>query len=381
MRQQPPLKIALVHDWMVSPGGAERVVYTWHTMWPEAPIYTAAFEPTKFPEFKNADVRPTWLDKIPLAKTKHQLFTIPRALAFRSLDLSEYDLVLSSCSAESKYVRTGAKTLHICYCHTPIRYYWSDYEWYRRNPPFGKLNIVAKIVLPVLIPFLRFMDLRFARQVSRYIANSKTVQERIKKYYGRDSTVIYPPVDTDRFPPGDGSGGYYLIVGRQVAYKRLDLAVDAFNELGLPLKIAGSGEEIERQRLRAKSNIEFLGRVPDAELPELYGRAKAFIFPPEEDFGIVPVEAMAAGRPVVAFGRGGATETVIEGETGTFFPEQTPAALAEAVRRIDGYTFDPQRIRRQAEKFSTARYEQQLRTYIDKVLAQRENPSPGAETL
>ncbi|HSH31607.1 MAG TPA: glycosyltransferase, partial [Candidatus Saccharimonadales bacterium] len=237
------MKVALVHDWLVSPGGAERVLLDFHRLWPEAPIYTAAYEPVKFPEFRGADVRPTWLNRIALAKKKHQLFSIPRAWAFQSLDLSDYDLVLSSSSAESKYVRTGRKTLHICYCHTPIRYYWSDYDWYRQNPPFGALNPVAKAVLPLLIPFLRRMDYRAAQKVDVFIANSVNVQDRIKKYYGRDCVVIYPPVSTTKFKTAEGAGKYYLVLGRQVAYKRLDLAVDAFNELGLPLVVAGTGEE------------------------------------------------------------------------------------------------------------------------------------------
>ncbi|QDU27961.1 GDP-mannose-dependent alpha-(1-6)-phosphatidylinositol monomannoside mannosyltransferase [Anatilimnocola aggregata] len=360
----PEPRIALVHDWLVSPGGAEKVLLELHEMYPNAPIYTANYVPEKFPEFKNADIRPTWLDRISLAKRKHQLFSVFRAWAFRGLDLSDYDIVISSCSAESKYVKTGEQTLHICYCHTPVRYYWSDYEWYLAHPPFGKLNWLVKGLLPLMIGWLRRMDYQGAQTVDSFVANSRFVQARIAKYYHKSSTVIHAPVNVDQFEVSRERDDYYLIVGRQVAYKRLDLAVDAFNELGLPLKVAGTGEEITKHKPRAKSNIEFLGRVPDADLPRLYGRAKGFIFPAEEDFGIVPIEAMANGTPVVAFGVGGALETVVEGKTGTFFPEKTPASLVDAVRRFETMKFDPDVIRAQAERFSQAVFRQTMKQFV-----------------
>jgi glycosyltransferase involved in cell wall biosynthesis len=357
-------RIALVHDWLVSPGGAEKVLLELHKLFPQAPIYTANYVPEKFPEFAAADVRPTWLDRIALAKRKHQLFSVPRAWAFRGLNLSNYDIVISSSSAESKYVRTGPNTLHICYCHTPVRYYWSDYEWYRANPPFGRLNWLVKGLFPLLVGWLRRMDYRGAQGVDRFIANSRYVRARIEKYYDKDAEVIYAPVNVEQFPLSLVRDDYYLIVGRQVAYKRLDLAVDAFNELGLPLKVAGTGEEIAKHSPRAKSNIEFLGRVPDDQLAQLYGRAKGFIFPVEEDFGIVPVEAMANGTPVIAYGVGGAVETVVEGKTGTFFFEKTPAALADAVRRFESMTFDPVAIRQQADRFSQAVFHRNLCRFV-----------------
>lgn len=359
------MRVALVHDWLVSPGGAERVLLDFHRLWPRAPIYTAAYEPAKFPEFRDADVRPTWLNRIALAKRKHQLFSVPRAWAFKGLDLSGYDLVLSSSSAESKYVRTGQKTLHICYCHTPVRYYWSDYDWYRQNPPFGPLNPLAQAALPVLIPFLRRMDYRAAQKVDVFVANSVNVQQRIEKYYGRDSAVIYPPVSTGRFKVAQGAGEYYLVLGRQVAYKRLDLAVDAFNELGLPLVVAGTGEEIKVQRPRSNSNIRYVGRVPEEELPDLYAKATALIFPAEEDFGIVPVEAQACGRPVIAFGQGGALETVVEGKTGLFFNEQTAESLVEEVRRFQAMTWDPGAIRAHAEKFDETVFVSRIKEFVE----------------
>jgi glycosyltransferase involved in cell wall biosynthesis len=365
-------RIAIVHDWMVSPGGAEKVVLELHKLWPEAPIYTAAYSPEKFPEFAEADVRTTWLNHIGLAKRKHQLFSLPRAWAFKSLNLSDYDIVISSSSAESKYVRTGPKTLHICYCYTPIRYYWSDYNWYRQHPPFGPLNGLAKILLPGLIGPLRRMDYQAAQKVDCFIGISKAVQARIQRYYHRDSELIYPPVRTDIIKPSTHQGSYFLILGRQVAYKRLDLAVDAFNELGLPLKVAGSGEELTVQQPRSKANIEYLGRVSDEELPALYAGAKGFVFPAEEDFGIAPVEAMAAGRPVIAYGVGGAAETVVDGKTGIFFHNQTPEALIEAIKRFETMTFDHTAIRRQAEKFSEAAFQKQMKAFVDQAWAEFE---------
>jgi glycosyltransferase involved in cell wall biosynthesis len=359
-----PPRIALVHDWLVSPGGAEATLYELHQMWPEAPIFTAAYSPEKFPEFANADVRPTWLNRIALAKKKHQLFSIPRAWAFKSLNLSDYDVVISSASAESKYVRTGPQTLHICYCHTPIRYYWSDYDWYRQHPPFGPLNPLAKVVLPLLIGGLRGMDYRAAQRVDQYIANSENVRQRIERYYHRGATVIHPPIRTDLFTLPRRPQDYYVIVGRQVAYKRLDLAVDAFNELGLPLKVAGAGEEIARQRPRAKANIEFLGRVSDAERARLFAGARGFIFPPEEDFGMTPIEAMAAGCPVIAYGKGGALEYVKEGETGTLFAQQTPTELVAAVRRFETMQFDEATIRAWAKTFDASVFRQRISEFV-----------------
>ena len=350
----PEPRVALVHHWLVSAGGAERVLYELHRMYPEAPIYTAAYDKSIFPELKDADVRVTWLDKVPFAKTKHQYFPILRAWAFRSINLSKYDLVISSDAAEAKSIRKGKDTLHICYCHTPIRYYWVDYDWYVQHPPFGKLNWLARIVLKFSLNWLKKLDFNSAQKVDVFVANSDNVKGRIKKYYKRDSTVVYPPIEVEKFKLSLKHDDYYLIVGRQVAYKRLDLAVDAFNELGLKLKVAGVGEEIGKQKERANQNIEFLGRVPDEELKRLYAGAKGFIFPTKEDFGMVPIEAMANGTPVVAYGVGGALEYVEDGKTGVLFPEQTKASLIEAIGRFQMIQFDPVYIRQRAERFSVA---------------------------
>lgn len=359
-------KVALVHHWLTTPGGGERVLYELHLMYPDAPIYTSAYIPEKFPEFADADVRTTFLNSIPWLKRKHQLFPLFLGLPFKTFNMDEYDLVISSCAAEAKYVRTGPDTLHICYCHTPVRYYWTDYEWRLKNLPFGAFNPLARIVFPMLIGPLRRIDYAAAQGVDAFIANSSHIKARIKQYYHRDSQVIYPPIVTEHLEKmSSGSRDYYLIVGRQVASKRLDIAVDAFNELGLPLKVAGAGEDIARQKGRAKSNIEFLGRVSEDERDRLFAGAKGFIFPPEEDFGMTPIEALAAGTPVIAYGKGGALEYVVEGVTGTLFAEQTPAALVEAVRRFEGMTFDDVVLRAAARKFDVSVFREQILAFVE----------------
>lgn len=362
-------RVALVHHWLTSQGGAEKVLYELHQMYPKAPIFTAAFIPEKFPEFADADIRTTFLDKIPYLKRKHQLFPLFMGLPFKTVNLRDYDLVISSCAAEAKYVRTPDSALHICYCHTPVRYYWSDYDWFIADIsrfPFGPFNFAARPVFSVLVRALRRIDYQAAQAVDIFVANSRHIQRRIKQYYHRDSTVIYPPIATDvlqRMP--SGSRDYYLIIGRQVASKRLDIAVEAFNELGLPLKVAGAGEQIGRWQPRARQNIEFLGRVSDERRNELFAGAKGFIFPPEEDFGMTPVEAMAAGTPVIAFAGGGAPEYVRDGETGVLFPEQTAASLMAAVRRFETMVFDEARVRREAARFDTAVFRQALGEFVE----------------
>lgn len=368
MKETP--KVALVHDWLVSPGGGERVLLALHQLWPEAPIYTAAYDPNKFPEFKNADVRPTWLNRIGLAKRRHQLFSIPRAWAFKGLDLSDYDIVISSASAEAKYVRTGPNTLHICYCHTPIRYYWSDYQWYLKNFPIKSLRWLVPLIMPALIGPLRRMDYKAAQKVDVFVANSRFVAERIKKYYDRDSTVVYPPVATSRFKAGGGPGEYYLVFGRQVAYKRLDLAVEAFNKLGLPLLVAGVGEEAAKQQALSGANIRYSGRVAEADLPAVFEKATALVFPAEEDFGITPVEAMAAGRPVIAYGQGGVTESVVDGQTGLLFAPQTAEALSAAVTKSQAIKWDGAKIRTHAEQFDEAVFKSKIKALVAQQYAQ-----------
>ncbi len=360
-------RIALVHHWLTSQGGAEKVLYQLHLMYPEAPIYVTAYIPEKFPEFAQARVYTTFLNRIPLLRGRHQFFPVFLGTPFKLFRMDDYDIVISSCAAEAKYVRPKAHTLHICYCHTPVRYYWTDYEWRLKNLPFGRLNVLARIVFPLFVRPLRRIDYRAAQLVDVFVANSRHIQQRIKTYYHRDSTVIYPPIATEKLlaRPRTGPRDYYVIIGRQVASKRLDIAVDAFNRLGLPLKVAGAGEEIARQEPRAQSNIEFLGRVSDEERDQLLSGAKAFIFPPEEDFGIVPLEAMAAGCPVIAYGSGGAPEYVIDGETGVLFNEQTADALIAAVRNSETRAFDEGVIRSKAKEFDEVLFRRHMREFVE----------------
>lgn len=359
-------KIAIIHHWLTFYGGGEKVLIELHRMYPEAPIYTSAYHPEKFPELKDADVRTTFLNKIPWVRRHHQLFPIFLGTPFKTFDLSEYDLVISSDAAEAKYVRTNPNQLHICYCHTPVRYYWSDYEWRLHNLPFGKLNFLARIVYPLLVGLLRRIDYAGAQGVDVYIANSRYIQERIKKYYHRDSTVIYPPVAVDQLEAYPRSpGDHYTMGGRQVFSKRLDVAVAAFNKLGLPLKVVGIGEAVDQQKPLAKPNIEFLGRAPDEIRDPLLASAKGFVFVAEEDFGIVPVEALAVGTPVIAYNKGGVTEYVIDGVTGVLFDEQTPESLIAAIKRFETMHFDEATLRAKAREFDEASFRRNITGFVD----------------
>lgn len=364
-----PRRVALVHHWLTSSGGAEKVLYELHQMYPEAPIYTAAYIPERFPEFAGADIKTSYLDKIPWLKHKHQLFPLFLGTPFKMFDMSQYDLVISSCAAEAKYIRTSDSTLHVCYCHTPVRYYWSDYEWFMgdiRRLPFGFFNHLARPIFRLLVGWLRRIDYAAAQGVSVFIANSLHIQKRIARYYHRQSVVIYPPIRTSELVKIDASkSDFYLIVGRQVASKRLDLAVRAFNELGLPLKVAGAGEQINRWRKEARPNIEFLGRVDDFTRNRLLSQAKAFVFPPEEDFGMTPVEALAAGTPVIAYNGGGAPEYVHDGLTGVLFDEQSVEALVAAVKRSQTIKFDTRRLRQEAERFTESVFRKEVRGLVD----------------
>ncbi len=358
------MRIALVHDWLTNLAGAERVLIALHELYPEAPIYTSVYTPEVFPQLADADVRTSFLQRLPLARTKHQAFPILRTIAFEGFDLSGYDVVLSSSHAECKGVLTGPETLHICYCYTPIRYYWSGYAHYLANPRFGWLNPVVKAVMPWMTNYMRVWDRCAADRVDIFIGISEYIAQRIKKYYRRDAAVIYPPVNTSWLSPGEGHEDFFLMVGRLVPYKRADLVVEVFNDLGWPLKIVGTGSEMKSLQAMAKPNIEFLGHVPDEKLKDYYTSCKAFVFPQEEDFGITPLEAMAAGRPVIAYRKGGATETVVEGETGVFFDEQTPESLKAALLSFDADKFEVQKLRQHAETFDEELFKQRIDEFV-----------------
>ena len=357
------MKTALVHDFLTQDGGAERVLKVLQELFPEAPTYTVIYQPDKVAEhFKNKDIRPSFLQKIPIIKNKYQWLLPLMPLAIEQHDLRQYDLVISSASAFAKGVITPPHTLHICYCHTPTRYLWSDTHSYLEELGANRL---VKRVLPPILSRIRIWDRLTADRVDDFIANSHAVKRRIKKYYQRESEVIYPPVQTTKFNLTDKIENYFLAGGRLVPYKKIDLIIRAFNRLGIPLKIFGFGPAEEYLKSIAKPNIEFLGKVNDADLNDLYGRALAFIHPQEEDFGIMAVEAMAAGRPVIAYRAGGALESVIDGVTGKFFNEQTWESLGDAVIRFYQENYQPAVIRQHAEKFDTVHFKQKINDYVN----------------
>lgn len=355
------MKTALVHDWLVSLAGSERVIIALHEAFPDAPLYTSVFERSQFPMLADAEIRTSFLQKVPLAKKKHQLFPMLRTIAFENFDMSGYDVVISSCHAESKAVLTQPETLHICYCYTPIRYWWGGYNEYLERPLFGPLNPLVKWIMPAMASYMRVWDRCASDRVDLYVATCNNVAERIRKYYRRKAKVIYPPVNTDGITPSEKIENYFLVAGRQIPYKRTDIAVRAFNRLGIPLKVVGTGPELEMLRSIAKPNVEFLGRVSDSELAKLYSHCTGFIFPPNEDFGITPLESMAAGRPVIAFRAGGALETIVEGVTGEFFDEQTPESLESAVLAFKPERYHSETLRERAKRFDVVNFKESFK--------------------
>lgn len=359
--QNNKLKVAIVHDWLVSYAGADRVVDCMHHVFPDAPIYTLVYDKEKMPAwFRDYDIRTTWIQKIPFATKLYKKLLPLMPGAFEALDLSEYDLVLSSSSSCSKGVITRPDAVHICYCHTPIRYVWDFYYTYRANA-----NPLVRAVMPGQMHKLRQWDKCAADRVDYFIANSCYIAQRIKKYYRRDSDVIYPCVHINQSPFVEKED-FYLVVGRFTWYKRIDLAVAACTKLGRRLVVIGAGDEESRLRAIAGPTVEFKGGgLSDAEVRDYYLRAKAFLFPGEEDFGITPVEAQSAGTPVLAYGRGGACETVEDGRTGLLFHAQTVDSLAECIEKFEaeGVACTKEEIRAHSLRFSEERFEAQLREY------------------
>lgn len=359
------MRIALVHDYLVQYGGAERVLEALCELFPRAPIYTLVYdEKSMHGAFQDRMIRTSFLQKIPLARSKHRLFPLLMPLAIEDFDLNKYDLVISTSNSYAKGV--NAPGMHICYCHTPMRYAWDDCHKYLRE--FGYPGFLKKMV-PFAMNYIRMWDRISAERVTHYIANSQCVANRIKKYYRKDSAVIYPPVDVSRFSMSDKIDDYFLIISRLLPYKRFDVAVEAFRDLGIPLKIIGGGPDENRLKKIAgnSSNIEFLGRLPDNEVVEYFSKCQAFVFPSEEDFGIVQVEAMASGRPVIAYRAGGALEVVRENETGLFFDEQTPESLKETLKKFKSENFDPRTIRAYAEKFDKDIFKDRIAKFIEGV--------------
>lgn len=357
------MKVAIVHEWLVSVGGAEKVLYDIHTLYPDAPIYTLVYDPEKAPKWtKNADIRTTSLQKFPMGKKlyKNLLTLMPKA--WEDLDLTEYDLVISSNHSYDKCIITRPDAVHISYCHSPIRYVWDLYHEYMSGSGFLK-----RFVFKRTVSRLRMIDYCAAQRIDYYVANSYNIANRIRKFYRREADVIYPGCPINKFPLKEGTGDYYLIVARFVYYKRIDLAIEACNKLGKKLVIVGKGGEEKNLRKIAGPTIEFKGFVSDEELEELYLNAKAFFFPGDEDFGITPVEAQSAGLPVLAYGKGGALETVIDGKTGLFFSEQTADSLAKCIKEFEekGVSYTKKQIREHSLQFSTERFLKEFKEYVD----------------
>lgn len=363
------MKLAIVHDWLTNMGGSERLVINFKEIYKDAPIYTSVYNDVNLDkELKNIDVRPSFIQNMKNAKVNHQKYFPFMPFAFESFDLNEYDIVLSSSTSCSKGVITNPQTLHICYCNSPMRYGWEFYYEYVKD--MGKLK--QKLV-KYLMNYMRVWDVAASNRVDYFIANSENVARRIWKHYKRESIVIHPSVRWNLFNTSDVDEPYFFVLSRLVKYKRVDLAVKAFNELGLPLIIIGDGEEREKLEKMAKSNIKFLGRQSDEVIKEYYSKCRGFIFPGEEDFGITPLEAMSSGRPVIAFGKGGALETVVENKTGVFFQEQTTESLVEAVKKFETIKFDKNDIREHAYNWDELFFKQKIEKFVSEKYEEFQN--------
>jgi glycosyltransferase involved in cell wall biosynthesis len=345
-------------------GGAERVLEELLSIYPEAPLFTSFVRFNGLPEtFKKRNIKTSFLQKLPsFIRKNHQRFFPLYPLAFESFDLSGYNIVISSSMCCAKGVVTGANTIHVCYCHTPMRYVWEQKENYEKG-----MGCLKKFVFRLLEHRMRLWDYSSSQRVNYFIANSSTVQKRIKKTYGRESVVVYPPVRCSYFLPSETDGDYYLVVSRLVAYKRFDLAVKACAVLGKKLFVIGNGPELKSLKKISNGNIKFLGSLLDDDVKRYISECKALLFPGEEDFGIVPVEAMSCGRPVIAYGKGGVLDTVVDGKTGVLFGEQTVESLKEAIEKFEGMSFDKQAIREHALKFDESVFKERIREFVEGV--------------
>lgn len=366
------MKVALVCDWLLGIGGAEKVALAFHQMYPSAPIYTSQYDPKKIDWFSSADVRTGWLNKLP--KGLKKFLPILRANYFKNLDLSEYDLVISINMSEAKGVKTGKNTTHVCYMQgPPTQYYWGMYDEYIKNPGFGKLDFLARIGLKTFGKRQRKIDYKFAQNPDHMIAISTYVQDEIKKYYGRDSEIVHPPVNVDEFKVDkkyDKQG--FVIAGRQTPWKRMDLAIEACKSTGDKLVVVGDGPEHSRLVKLASgcSNIEFIPAYNGAkEIKQVFASARAFIFPSVEPFGITPIEAMATGTPAIALKKGGALDIVKQGENGIFFDRQTKASLVKAIEKFNKAKFDSKKVIASTKQFSEAEFKKQMKECINKCLS------------
>ena len=358
------MRIALVHDYLNQMGGAENVLLVLHELFPQAPIYTSFYRPEAMPAaFRSLDIRTTFLQNLgPLTRyPRHQWLLPLYPAAFERLDLREYDVVLSNSSAWCKGVITREDARHVCYCLSPMRFAWNTREYLAGE----QIGWLPRKVLPGVLAKIRAWDVATNVRVDDFIAISRAIAARIKSYYNRDASIIFPPVETSLFTPSDHVSDYFLIVSRLVPYKRVDLAVQAFNQLGLPLRIIGDGRDRARLESLAEPNVRFLGYVDDETRRRHLSQCRALIFPGEEDFGLVPVEAQASGRPVIAFAAGGALDTVVANETGLFFSEQSVKSLCDAVERFATIEFSAERIAQHAAAFDTRVFKERIVSLID----------------
>ncbi len=360
------MKVALIHDHLAQAGGAEKVLEVLADIFPEAPIFTLLYDKKNVDKyFKGRRIETSIIQSLPGGVKYYQWYMPLMPMAVEFFDLSSYDLIISDASAFAKGVITSTDTLHICYCHTPTRYIW-DYTHQYINEL--KYNKYFKKIISLVLNYIRIWDRQAADRVDLFIANSKTVKKRIFKYYRRNSAVIYPPVDLESFFISAGQDDYFLAGGRLAPYKKLDLIIEAFKGLDKKIKIYGDGVDMERLKKLAQGhdNIELLGRVDEKTITELYSKCQAYINPQEEDFGITVIEAMASGRPVIAYRKGGATETVIENKTGLFFNSQEPEELRDVIQNFDNTKFISEDIREHAKQFSKERFKQEIKEFIDR---------------
>jgi glycosyltransferase involved in cell wall biosynthesis len=364
------MKIALAHDWLNQMGGAENVLEQMVAMYPGAPVFTTIYAPQLMPpDYRQWDIQPTWLNRAPAIHRHHQPYLPFYPLAVNSMDFGGYEVILSNKSGFIHGLRHNVQQLHICYCLAPTRYVW-NYAGYAVREGFGAW--LGRFIKPVITRLRRWdwaaaqpSSVELGRGVDHFVAISTEIQARIKTYYGRDAVIIYPPVNTNLFRPlNQPNGDYYFIVSRLIPYKRIDLAVQAFSRLGRRLIIVGDGRDRAALEAMAGPTIEFKGRLPWHEVANLMAHCRAFIFPGFEDFGITPVEAQAAGRPVLAFAKGGALDTVIQGETGHFFYEQAVETLITAIEEFERMSFNPAAARANAERFSIERFRRELGDFV-----------------
>ncbi|NLA43271.1 glycosyltransferase family 4 protein [Candidatus Saccharibacteria bacterium] len=363
-------RIAIVCDFLTTMGGAENVVLALHEAFSDAPIYTAVYNPDKMPAFAKINVRTSRLQNLPKKlRNYHKLLPTMAVKAMRELDLSEFDIIITSSYLHGHQVtKTRSDQVIINYCHTPPRYYWSHYDEYRRDPGYGKLNPIVRALMPLMVPRQRKLDLEAAANVDIFLANSTETQARIKKYYNRSSTVIHPPVETKRFTPQRTRGNHYVTIGRQLPYKRYDLAVQAASKLNIPLIVFGNGPAHDKLVKMAGPTVEFrtdrFGDASDKEYEKAITSAKGFIYPAEEDFGIVTVEALAAGAPVIGYGKAGTLDIVQNGISGVLFDEQSPEAVAHAIQKAEKMTFMPATLQRKAKRFEKSLFITKIRKIV-----------------